>query len=118
MGIFRYRIEVGRTEAGPFIPVDAVVDTGATCTVLPRPIVAELGLEPRKQREFVLADGRRVTRGLASVFVRLDGDVMSTPCVLDDEAAEALLGAVTLEEFGLAVDPIRKQLVPAPGYLL
>lgn len=118
MGIFRQRIEVGRTEDGPFLPVEAVVDTGATYTLLPRRIAAELGIEPRTQRELLLADGRRVTRDLAAVFVRLDGDVMSTPCILDDEAPEALLGAVTLEEFGFAVDPIRKQLVPAPGYLL
>ena len=118
MGIFRQRIEVGRTEDGPFLSVEAVVDTGATYTLLPRRIVAQLGIAPRNQRELLLADGRRVTRDLAPVFVRLDGDVMSTPCILDDEAQEALLGAVTLEEFGLAVDPVRKQLVPAPGYLL
>lgn len=118
MGTFRQRIEVAAAKGGPFVPVDAVVDTGATYTLLPRPIVHTLDIEPQIQREFLLADGRRVTRDLAEVFVRMNGQVLSTLCVLDEEASEALLGAYTLEGFGLAVDSMNKRLVPTTGYLL
>ena len=38
--------------------------------------------------------------------------------VFGDEDAEPLLGAVTLEEFGLGVDPVRRRLVPVDGYLV
>jgi hypothetical protein len=38
--------------------------------------------------------------------------------VFGDEGALPLLGAVTLEEFGLGVDPIARKLIPVPGLLV
>lgn len=49
--------------------------------------------------------------------MRLDGRTRPTVCVIDDAAPHALLGAVTLEEFGLAADPVNRRLIPAPKYL-
>jgi len=117
MGTFRQHIEVGSSEAGPFAPVEALVDTRATYTLLPRAVVAPLGVRPREREEFILADGRMVEREIAIVVVRLDGRTRPTVCVIDDVAPNALLGAVTLEEFGLAVDPVNRRLIPAPKYL-
>jgi len=37
--------------------------------------------------------------------------------VFGDEGVEALLGAATLETFSLAMDPVRRRLVPVPGLL-
>jgi hypothetical protein len=34
------------------------------------------------------------------------------------DASPGLLGAVTLEEFGLGVDPVGKRLIPVKSYLL
>lgn len=34
------------------------------------------------------------------------------------EAGTALLGAITLEELDMAVDPVKKRLVPTSGLLL
>ncbi len=118
MGTFRQRVEVGFSEAGPFAPVDALVDTGATYTLLPRAVVAPLGVQPRERGEFILADGRTVEREIAIVVVRLDGRTRPTVCVIDEAAPNALLGAVTLEEFGLAADPVNRRLIPAPKYLV
>jgi clan AA aspartic protease len=118
MGTFRQHIEVGSSEAGPFAPVEALVDTGATYTLLPRAVVAPLGVRPREREEFILADGRTVEREIAIVVVRLDGRTRPTVCVIDDVAPNALLGAVTLEEFGLAADPVNRRLIPAPKYLV
>ena len=50
--------------------------------------------------------------------VRLDGRVLPTVCVMADDGQPALLGAVTLETFGLTVDPVNRRLVPAELYLL
>jgi len=118
MGTFRHRIELAARPEGPFISVEALVDTGATYTLVPRPIVAGLGIAPQERDQFVLADGRRVERDVASCLVRLNGRVRSTVCVIDDGAPETLLGAVTLEEFGLAVDPVNRRLVKAEKYLV
>ncbi len=35
-----------------------------------------------------------------------------------DEGSLPLLGAYTLEGFGLAADPVGKRLIPVPGYAL
>jgi clan AA aspartic protease len=118
MGTFRQRIEVSASDAGPFAALDALVDTGATYTLLPRAVLGPLGIQARERDRFILADGRTVERDIAIVVIRLDGRVRPTVCVIDDAAPSALLGAVTLEEFGLAVDPVNRRLIPAPKYLM
>ena len=60
MGTFRVRIEVGGPDLERFEPVEALVDTGATYTVLPRPLLQELGIAAHTRAPFVLADGREV----------------------------------------------------------
>lgn len=119
METFRHHIEIGASEAGPFVPVDAVVDTGATYTWIPREILAQLSVVPRGTRRFLVADGRTIEREIAIVAARLDGQTQPTVCVVGDEGSQALLGAVTLEEFGLTADPVNRRLVPSPVlYLL
>lgn len=117
MGTFRQRVEIGPSDAGPFAALEAFVDTGATYTLLPRAVLVPLGVQARERDRFILADGRTVERDIAIVVIRLDGRVRPTVCVIDDAAPNALLGAVTLEEFGLAVDPVNRRLIPAPKYL-
>jgi hypothetical protein len=41
-----------------------------------------------------------------------------TIVVFGDEGALPLLGAFTLEEFGLSVDPVGRKLIPVPGLLV
>ena len=43
---------------------------------------------------------------------------MPTPVLFGDLGSEPLLGAITLEELGFALDPIHRTLVPATAYLL
>ncbi len=50
--------------------------------------------------------------------MRLDGRIRPGVCVVGDDGTEPLLGAVTLESFGLAADPVNRRLVSAPLYLL
>jgi clan AA aspartic protease len=118
LGTFRYAVGVANAETGPFVSLQALVDTGATYTLIPRSQVAGLGVKPRRQEKFVLADGRTVARDVAFIFVRVDDRTVPTQCILDDTAPEALLGAVTLEELGLAVDPVNRRFVPSRKYLL
>ena len=40
-----------------------------------------------------------------------------TLVVFGEDGVDPLLGAVTLEEFLLAPDPIRQRLIPIPGLL-
>ncbi len=118
MGTFRYRMEVGRSDTGPFEQVEAVVDTGATFSQLPHSLLARLGVSPVEKREFTLADNRKVVRDIAVVTVRLEGRIRPTVCVVGEDGGPSLLGAVTLETFGLAADPVNRRLIQAELYLL
>ncbi len=118
MGTFRHNVEIGPGPAGPFMSVEAVVDTGATFSQFPRSALAPLGITPLEQQEFTLADARKVMRDIAIVTVRLDGRTRPTVCVVADDGSPSLLGVVTLETFGLAADPVNRRLVRAELYLL
>ena len=118
MGTFRYPFDVAVGKSGPFLRLEALVNTGATYTLIPRGLIANLDVKPERRERFVLADGRTVARDVAFIFVRVDDRVVPTQCILDDAAPEALLGAVTLEELGLAVDPVSQRFVPSRKYLL
>ena len=48
----------------------------------------------------------------------IDGEQESIICVFGDAKATPLIGAVTLESFLLAVDPVAQRLVPTEGYWL
>jgi len=117
VGHFRYRIEIGSPQGTVFEPLDALVDTGATYTWIPRPVLEKLSIAPAFKREFLLADGRRIQRDLAQVVARINGQGLYTLCIFGDEGSEPLLGMVTLEEFGLGVDPVTRKLIPVPGFL-
>jgi clan AA aspartic protease len=97
--------------------VAALVDTGATHTLLPRNLLVELGVQPLERVAFELADERVVEYEIGGVRPRLDGRERTTVVVMGPEGATPLLGATTLEIFNLAVDPVRQRLIPVPGLL-
>ncbi len=119
MGTFQHPLEVSASETGPFVSLTAVVDTGASYTLIPRRVLRDLGVAPRGRQQFLVADGRMIEREIAFVYIRLDGEVRPSVCVSGDDDGTALLGAITLEAFGLTVDPVNRRLVPLPYlYLL
>jgi len=111
MGIFRVTIEVGDLSGERFVEVQALVDTGSSYTSLPASILATLGILPTGQRPFRQADDRVVQKQTGHARFRLNGDEVITLVVFDPTNAEPLLGALTLEAFGLGVDPVNRQLI-------
>ncbi len=99
------------------VTLDLLVDTGVTWTMLPAEVVSQLGLTAPRQRAVTLANGERVSYAAGQVTIQLDGDELVTVFLAGPPRCLALLGAVTLEELGLAPDPIRKTLVPVSGLL-
>jgi clan AA aspartic protease len=118
MGTFRQSLEIGDFTGQRFEPVDALVDTGATYTTVPRDVLQRLGVQADEQRNFVLADGRRVQMDMGWARVRLDNREQPSIVLFAEPGTRPLLGAFTLEGFGLTVDPVNKRLVPAEGYLV
>jgi clan AA aspartic protease len=99
------------------LTVDLLVDTGATWTMLPAEVVDQLGLPVTRQRTVTLANGERVTYSAGQVAIQLNGEEVITVFLSGPPGCLALLGAVALEEFGLAPDPVKKTLVPVGGLL-
>ena len=118
MGAFHETIGLAARPDGPPEEIAALADTGATHTLVPAPTLRRLGVEPIGRQTFLIADGSRVEREVGWLLVRIGGEESPTVVVFGDEDAEPLLGAVTLEEFGLGVDPVGRRLVPVDGYLV
>ena len=117
MGTFRISIQLARVGGEQFELIEALVDPGASYTWIPRDLLERLAVRPDEERVFVLADGREVRYPMAWVRVRLDSRIQPTLVVCGDSGTEPLLGAFTLEGFGLGVDPVNRRLIPVPGLL-
>ena len=48
----------------------------------------------------------------------LEGQELPPICLIAPRGSASVLGAVTLEEFALSVDPVARRLVPVSGYLM
>lgn len=117
MGSFAYRLILLSADGSRQEAVEALVDTGSTYTLVPSPILARLGARPQWAGRFQLADGREEEYSMGEVRVRLDGEERTTVCIFGTTGSTPLLGAVTLESFGLMADPVNQRLVPARLYL-
>ena len=116
MGTFSVPVHIEGPTGGS-AEVTALVDTGATHTLLPSGVLVELGVEEIERIPFQLADERTVEYGVGQVRLRLDGRERTTLVIFGPEDAMPLLGATTLELFNLAVDPVSQSLVSVPGLL-
>lgn len=117
MGTFTVLLEAANPATRRFVQIEALVDTGATHTVLPRDMLLRLGLEAIERIAFQLADMRTVEYPIGEARIRLNSRERTTVVVFGPEGSQALLGATTLELFNLAIDPVGRRLIPVPGLL-
>ena len=102
-----------RGPTGKEASVRFLIDSGATYSLLPEPVWRAIGLEPKREVEFVLADGTTICRPVSECQLALLQGEGHTPVVLGQPGdAEALLGVVTLQILGLVFDPFRRTLQP------
>src|SRR3972149_6248571 len=112
MGTFRANLEIGDPQGQRYESVEALVDTGSSYTWAPGDLLRRLGGVPQVRLEFETADGRVIERDVAQTWVRHDSNAHISFVVFGEEGSLPLLGAYTLEGFGLAPDPLRQRLVP------
>ncbi len=89
-----------------------LVDSGATYSLLPTPVWQAIGLEPRREHSFTLADGATVQRRISTCYLMLPQGQDYSPVILGEPGDEALLGVVTLEILGLLFNPFNRTLQP------
>lgn len=92
--------------------VHLLVDSGAMYSLLPTKTWQSLGLKPKRQATFRLADGTPVERKISECHITLPQGDCHTPVILGEEGDEALLGVVTLEILGLVLNPFNRTLQP------
>jgi clan AA aspartic protease len=117
MGTSGISVEVAAITNGQSTVVEALVDTGATHSVFPSGLLERLGVRPSASMRFTLADERSIEYPVGQAAVKIGDRRWIVSVVFGSNEASPIIGATTLETFGLAVDPIRKQLVPVDGLL-
>jgi hypothetical protein len=74
----------------------------------------KFGLRPLTEQEFRLADGTRIRRKKGWALFRYGSKVGVADVIFGEEGDSVLLGALTLEALGLALDPIKRELKELP----
>lgn len=94
---------------------DALIHTGAVCTVLPVHVVQQLGLAITGQRLAEYADGRKEAVGVTeAITIRVDGrSTIEEALVLGDEI---IIGQTVLEKLDLVADCANRRLMPNPAH--
>ena len=119
MGYFSEPIHVGHPSipGGDMLPVDAVVDTGASDSMFPASLLERLHIEPRGSYPCRYANGESEDRYYGVAAIRIGEETNICPVIFGPEEL-FLMGATTLEIFKLAVDPVGQQLIPVPALRL
>jgi predicted aspartyl protease len=91
---------------------EVLVDSGAIYAVVPARTLHRIGVRPRGEETFTLADGRRVMRKVGTVFFEVDGREGASKVIFGRRGDARLMGSLTLEELGLMLDPLTRRLRP------
>ncbi len=115
MGLTHVGVKVGNPANGRKTEVvRCLVDSGAVYSLIPGAILRRLGIKPHSAREFVLANGDVIRRRLATATFEYQGQRGDSLVIVGEPGDDPLLGATTLEGFGLVLDPFRRELRPMP----
>jgi clan AA aspartic protease len=95
--------------------IHAIVDTGATNTVIDESLAKELGIKATRFDEVMLANETVEKVGVGSAELEIEGIRQVVPVYI---YKGNLIGLTTLEAAGLRVNPITQKLEKVPGKLL
>ena len=116
MGSFQVQMQVGKPGNGATETVAALVDTGATFSMLPASMLQRLGIEPDEPRLFRNRTGEIVEYMTGNARFMAEGRSSSGKVVFGPEN-HYVMGATTLELLQLVVDPVHQRLVEVEALL-
>ena len=102
-----------RSAEGEFL-----LDSGAAITVAPSKLLKDLGIEPDDEQCFILANGQKITRKVGDAYFELGDKRGYSKVIFGQKGDSNLLGVLTLETFGLMLDPFKRELKPLPMLLM
>ena len=109
MGAFEVTVGVGRIDASELTPVIALVDTGASHSMMPESFLRGLGVRPSESFLYSVADGRQVELGYGMARLGFEGREFPCPITFSPDE-QYLFGATSLQTFNLKVDPVEERL--------
>ena len=110
MGIVHVSVGLARPfDAEPAEMVRVMVDTGATISVFPSPMLERLGIQRVGQQRF-RGFGGAVVRSVGGVAMTYGNVTGVVPVAFGDENDPAIMGVTALETLGFQVDPVRGEL--------
>lgn len=117
MGTFRVSLLVGNPRNGISETVDALVNTGASYSMMPASLLSRLGIETERTVSLRVASGQSFQFPTGVANFATEG-YNGTARVVFGPENQYLMGATTLEDLALAADPIAQRLLPAAGLLM
>jgi len=109
MGHVWVKVKVKNPLADTEVEEEALVDTGATYTVMPLNISDKLGLRVVGKKDVETAKGL-VQLDESFAIVEIEGKRGLTPLLVSRDLKDLLIGVLTLEALGLMVDPTTGKL--------
>jgi predicted aspartyl protease len=102
------------TVSGPYgqYTVEAVVDPGATFTIIPTPALVEMGIEPVRVVRVREPGGSTGFRRLGRALTAVAGEEDVAPVLFGEPGRPAVLGKVTLDLLLLRADAEAGAIVP------
>ena len=97
--------------------VECLVDSGATLSLVPAALLDRLGIPPVGEEVFRLANGETIRRRRGIAAFRYEERVGGSDVIFGEEGDMNLVGVLTLESLGLALDPLKRELRPLPMLL-
>ena len=118
MGSFNHPMTITNPQTGASVTVEALVDTGATFSMLPSSQLQGLGVQQSRRIRAEIADGSVIELPAGEAPITVLDHTATSACVFGPEDGPILLGAVTLESLLLAVDPVHQVLVPVNAIMM
>jgi hypothetical protein len=118
MGITHVALEIASpANMEAWETVECPVDSGATRSLVPAALLDRLGIQPVGEEVFRLANGETIRRRRGIAAFRYEERVGGSDVIFGEEGDMNLVGVLTLESLGLALDPLRRELRPLPMLL-
>lgn len=109
MGHVWVKAKIGDENRIRLIEINALVDTGATLTVIPRRMALALNLRPTGKSIVETGTGR-LEFERTRIWIELEGKNEIVPALISDLIDKVLIGITALEVLGLQVDPLTGKL--------
>lgn len=92
-----------------------LVDTGAIDSLVPRDQLEAIGLLPKAQRIYELADGSETKMDITTGDIEFMGEIVGGTIIFGDPGTEPILDVTALESVGIDIDPRNQTLKRMPA---